>query len=188
MILDRINNLIKKIPWLMADFLTSLRLIASLPLIILVWQEKYWSALIVFIVFSLTDMADGYLARLKKVNLEKGVAFDSITDMIFFLPSFLILGLRFLDYQLVIWLVALEVLRGILTFLGKIFFPSIKMSTNIPGKIKAWFEAFGLIFLLLNKPGFIALSKLSFELVIFLAIAGLIFHLAVAFNQLFRQS
>jgi len=172
-----IKKLILKTPWLTADFITTTRLISSIPLFIFVLQRRYSIALFIFIVMSLTDVLDGYVARLKNSAKTEGTIFDAITDMIFIAPSFFILGFKFLDPKIVLTLAGLEILRGLLMLIGKLSKFPFKIRANLPGKIKAWFEGLGLAFLLLNPFVFAPLASWLFIIAIILAFGGVALHL-----------
>lgn len=177
MILDEINNSIKKTSWLTADFITATRLVSAIPLFIFVLQEWYPAALVIFVIMSLTDALDGYVARLKNSAKTEGTIFDAITDMIFIAPSFFILGFKFLDPKIVLTLAGLEILRGLLVLIGKLSKFPFKIRANLPGKIKAWFEGLGLAFLLLNPFVFAPLASWLFIIAIILAFGGVALHL-----------
>lgn len=178
MTLEKIKKSIIRFPWLTADLVTTTRLISSLPLFIFVLKKWYTAALTIFLIMSLTDALDGYLARLRKSSRPAGVVFDSLTDMIFFLPSFLIIGLKYLDWRIVFCLLGLEILRGLLVLMAKILKFPLKIEANLPGKIKGCFEVFGLIFLLLAPGRFITFASVFFGIAIFFAFLNISFHLA----------
>lgn len=175
--MNKLDNFILKNRWLTADLLTASRFIFSLPLLILVINGWYLAAFFIFVVFSLTDVCDGYVARLKKTDKEMGTLFDGLTDMIFFLPSFLILGLRFLDPAIVFTLLSMEMLRMFLALLTRLLKFKLKPKANIAGKIKAWFEGFGLAAVLLNPGLFPNLANVFFVAAIILASINLLMHL-----------
>ena|GEM_PF-3975627 len=172
-----INKLILKTPWLTANLLTTIRLLSSFPLFIFVVRGWYWAAFFLFSFMSLTDILDGHIARLKKTNKETGAIFDGLTDMFFFLPSFTFLGLKFLNPTIVFLLVALEISRGVLALLAKILQFKIILSSNIAGKIKAWFEYLGLMALLLSPAYLYYFANIFFIIAFIFAIANLVFHL-----------
>jgi phosphatidylglycerophosphate synthase len=175
--MNKLDNFILKNKWLSADLLTASRFVFSLPLLILVINGWYLAAFFIFVIFSLTDVCDGYVARLKKTDKEMGTIFDGLTDMIFFLPSFLILGLRFLNPAVLFTLLSMEILRVFSALLAKLLKFKFKLRANLPGKIKAWFEGFGLAAILLNPSLFSNLANIFFVAAIILAAINLLMHL-----------
>jgi phosphatidylglycerophosphate synthase len=182
--MKKVNDFILKTKWLTADSLTASRFIASLPLLILVVKEWYLPAFFVFVIFSLTDIADGYVARLKKTDRKEGMEFDGITDMIFFLPSFLIVGLKFLDPAILFTLLAMEILRGLLAFLVKILKFKLEVKANWAGKVKAWFEGFGLGAVLFSPVVLSNLANIFFAIAIGLAVINILLHLRKFFRSI----
>lgn len=182
--MNKINTFILKANWLTANSLTASRFVFSLPLLICVIKEWYLVAFFIFVVFSLTDSLDGYVARLKKSAKEEGVIFDSLTDMIFFLPSFLIIGLKFLNPAIIFTLLALEIMRGFFALLAKLLKFKLKLTANLPGKIKACFEGLGLAITLLNPTQFAPLANFLFTAAIVLASINILLHLFRFFKSL----
>lgn len=176
--MGKIKQFILDKGWITADLITYLRLLLFSPLVIFfTLKENYLVAFILFILGSLTDALDGYVARLKNQTKESGIFLDAATDKIFILPPFLILGFKFLDSRIVVLLFSLEVFHASLVILGKAVNFPLRIAANIPGKIKMGFESLGIAFLLLNAQKFLFLASFFFIVAIIFAILSLVLHL-----------
>lgn len=152
---ENTQKLVKNLPdFITPNLLTALRAVLVIPVILLLLNEKYILAIIVFIPAYLLDFIDGPLARAKnKVSLFGKLA-DPLADKILFLPVLIIVGLQFLPVYLIAIIFALEMILISLAFLGgglgKIFKVKLRPGANIFGKIKFALQTTGSVFLFLN--------------------------------------
>jgi cardiolipin synthase (CMP-forming) len=120
--------------------------------------EEYlrYTALLIFILASLTDFLDGFLARRLKETTDIGRVLDAAADKIFLISSFLVLSL-FSDFpraaQLPLWVVFVVIGRDIIIVSGTIFiylkFKQLYVFPTKLGKISIVFEMATIISILL---------------------------------------
>lgn len=123
----------KKIGFILTNFLTILRLLGIILLIPLV---NYGSETIVFylVIFCfLTDFLDGFMARLFKCSTFFGSLLDGLSDKLFVIVNLLILVTK---TKLAILVIICEFLIFIVQ--KKKFDANMNIKSNILGKIKMW--------------------------------------------------
>lgn len=147
-------------------FLTLLRIVMTLPIILLaLGTEKWmiWAAIVLFIIASITDYYDGYYARKYNQVTNLGKFLDPVADKIL-VSSLLIL---FVFQQKVdIWMVILFITRD--TLIGGIRAAAssdgVIISAQTTGKWKAALQMISIPLILLDLNfGFIGLESLSAE-------------------------
>lgn len=129
-------------------------------------------AVLIFIIASLTDFADGQIARRAHLVTNFGKFADPLADKLLVLTAFLYLAVA---GQVPAWGVAIIVwrelavtgLRLLLANGGEV------LAAAWPGKIKTTTQMFAIIFLLVNNAGF---AQLHFPL------AQILFYVAVFFT------
>jgi cardiolipin synthase len=126
------------------NLLTLLR-IGAIPLfLILLTDERYTEALVVFVVAGVTDSLDGAIARLTNSHTALGAYIDPLADKLLLLSSFLILAfLGFVPH----WLAILVISRDIIILLGfaVLYFitgHSITVRPTLVGKASTFFQLF----------------------------------------------
>jgi cardiolipin synthase len=126
------------------NLLTLLR-IGAIPLfLILLTDERYTEALLVFVVAGVTDSLDGAIARLTNSHTALGAYIDPLADKLLLLSSFLILAfLGFVPH----WLAILVISRDIIILLGfaVLYFitgHSITVRPTLVGKASTFFQLF----------------------------------------------
>jgi CDP-diacylglycerol--glycerol-3-phosphate 3-phosphatidyltransferase len=129
-----------------------------------------WTAMGLFIVASLTDILDGYLARKWKVESTFGRIMDPFVDKVLVIGTLIYLaGARFVDPQAVEagspftmisgiypWMVAVMLARELLVtgIRGELEGRGIKFGANVWGKLKTLLQSVGIPFIL----GIVALN------------------------------
>jgi len=91
-----------------ADLLTGVRLLATLPLVVFVLEERYESAFWLFVVAGATDIADGLVARWVNQPTTLGAFLDPVADKVFLGSMFVVLGI---GAAIPLWLVAIVIFR-----------------------------------------------------------------------------
>ncbi len=126
------------------NLLTLLR-IGAIPLfLILLTDERYTEALLVFVVAGVTDSLDGAIARLTNSHTALGAYIDPLADKLLLLSSFIILAfLGFVPH----WLAILVISRDIIILLGfaVLYFitgHSITVRPTLVGKASTFFQLF----------------------------------------------
>ena len=143
------KNIKKQIP----NILTASRLLSPFILIPLIYYEKLLLAVIMVIIFSLTDTFDGYLARKYDAVSLFGKYLDAFVDKIFALslliPMILKITLNKEIYGLIIFSIVLELIIGAINLYS--FFKNLNPESTKVGKIKTIFLFALLSVLYLNK-------------------------------------
>ncbi len=140
----------------------------------------YVIALALFVIASLSDFLDGYLARKWKVVSTFGKIFDPIADKILINSIMIVLVAQ---NKVIIVLVILMVIRDIIIDAFRIYAVSnkIDVAADIFGKLKTVFQMFAIIFVLLissqNTSLFAAVKDWWYY-----GIQNLLFYVATIFS------
>lgn len=137
-------------------------------------ERERWIAFLIFLAASLTDMLDGFLARITKTRTELGRFLDPLADKLLLLSGFIgLLFVEALPYKPPLWITVTLVFRDLMIVLGLVIIFLIKgtfpIQPNILGKMTTAFQMATLLAILLGWPLSIlicyitaALSILSF--------------------------
>ncbi len=101
------------------NVITALRFLLVPPVVILLLQERFTAALIVFGVAGLSDGLDGFLARRFDWRSRLGGIMDPLADKLLVVSSFVTLGWLGL---IPAWLVLLVILRDLVIIAGATFY------------------------------------------------------------------
>ena len=152
-------------PWTVANLLTCIRIALTIPFLFLVSAGRFGLALGVFFIASLTDFADGYVARHYRQQSRLGSFLDPIADKLLTTAAFVVMAIPHSDFASIpVWLAAVVVARDVLIALGSLlvyrvtgfreFRPTFlgKVTTFVELGLIVWFLVFHtsgrLIFLL----------------------------------------
>lgn len=124
------------------NFITLLRIGAIPVFLILLVDERYTEALIVFILAGITDSLDGLLARWLDARTTLGAFIDPLADKLLLVSSFVILA--FLG-DISRWLAVLVIMRDVIILIGYsvLFFVTghaIEVRPTIIGKASTFFQ------------------------------------------------
>jgi cardiolipin synthase len=97
------------------NFITLLRIILVPVIVILLIQGSFLQALIVFVVASLSDALDGFLARFLRQQTELGAYMDPIADKALLASSFVTLSVLHIIPS---WLAVIVISRDFIILLG----------------------------------------------------------------------
>ena len=157
------------------NILSSLRLISSIPIIILFQLEFFITSTIFFFAVSFTDYFDGYLARKYSTESDLGAFLDLIADKILVLSVLIWFVYFFSNIYLTVLVIFIVIREIIVTSLRYYLISKSSDSDSIKvnklGKLKTVFQ-FIAISLLLLCPMFeenfynIALAILFFSMVL----------------------
>lgn len=162
---DSTSSSIAKRTWTTANLLTLLRIGLLIPFLYLIGVGQFGLALGVFFLASLTDFADGYIARRFKQQSNLGRILDPLADKLLTTAAFVVMAIPRGDFPSIpVWLAAAVVARDLMIVLGafvvyqltkfKDFKPTLlgKINTFVELGLIVWFLAFHttgmLIFLL----------------------------------------
>ncbi len=124
------------------NFITLLRIGAIPVFLILLVDERYTAALIVFILAGITDSLDGLLARWLDARTTLGAFIDPLADKLLLVSSFVILA--FLG-DISRWLAVLVIMRDVIILIGYsvLFFVTghaIEVRPTLIGKASTFFQ------------------------------------------------
>lgn len=101
------------------NLITAFRFLLVPPVVIVLLNERFVTALILFGIAGLSDGLDGYLAKRYSWTSRLGEIIDPLADKLLLVSSFVTLG--WLGW-IPLWLVALVVLRDLVIVVGAIVF------------------------------------------------------------------
>jgi cardiolipin synthase (CMP-forming) len=101
------------------NIISTLRLIAVLPIIYLLVSERFGWALILFAVSGISDGVDGYLAKRYRWQSRLGGLLDPIADKSLLVSCFLVLGAM---GRLPLWLALAVVFRDLVILTGGVLY------------------------------------------------------------------
>ena len=143
------------------NFLSITRVLLLLPIIIFFEYSFYLFSTITFIIASITDYLDGYIARKKNLTSQSGALLDLLADKIF--VSTLLVWLTFnFDNVLILISSILIISREISISYVRMFMilnsrQVSEIKSNFIGKLKTTFQLIGIGFILITPltPSFI---------------------------------
>jgi cardiolipin synthase len=97
------------------NLITSIRIILTPIFIIYLINERFLSALVVFVLAGLSDSADGLIARLFSQKSRLGTFLDPLADKILLIASFITLAII---NRIPPWLTVIVISRDVLILLG----------------------------------------------------------------------
>jgi CDP-diacylglycerol--glycerol-3-phosphate 3-phosphatidyltransferase len=151
--------------WTAPNILTFIRILATIPMFMITYNEKYYLiAFFVYILVSLTDILDGYIARKYNLVSDFGKFMDQIADKILINSLFIV----FLDmHKLPGWFVGIIIVRDIFISGLRMFLANknVVVAADIWGKLKTFTQTI-LIASLYLTPTFNLLTSLNFILII----------------------
>jgi len=101
------------------NVITAFRLLLVAPVVVLLLQDRFAAALVVFGVAGFSDALDGFLAKHYGWQSRLGGLMDPLADKLLLVSSFITLG--WLGW-IPLWLVALVILRDLVIVAGAIFY------------------------------------------------------------------
>jgi cardiolipin synthase (CMP-forming) len=136
----------------LSNLLTVSRIIIA-PVIVWGIFNKYWTLVFsLYIYAGLTDLVDGFLARLLKQETFLGKALDPVADKILIISSFL--SLAFIDspsFFIPKWFVFIVLLREAIILLGSLFLIKrnidFKIKPTLWGKLTTLFQSIFIIWI-----------------------------------------
>jgi cardiolipin synthase len=146
-------------PWTVPNLLTLFRIALTLPFLYLVNEGRFGIALAVFFLASLTDFADGFLARKLKQQSRLGRFLDPLADKLLISAAFVVMALPHSQFASIpVWLAVAVVGRDVVIVLGALLVYSLtrfrEFKPTLLGKMNTFAEL-GLIvwFLIFHTTG-----------------------------------
>ncbi|MCS6780619.1 MAG: CDP-alcohol phosphatidyltransferase family protein [Geminicoccaceae bacterium] len=138
----------------LANALTASRMVAAVPVSLLVLDERDGLAFWIFLAAALTDLADGYVAKRWASPSRVGAALDPVADKLF--VGCLLLALA--ERELVpVWLVALAIGRDVMLVVGAVLLRSrladFRIEPLVIGKVSTFVQLLLLGFVLGHEAG-----------------------------------
>ncbi len=170
------------------NIITFIRLLVLPFFLHKVFVEDYKTAFILFLIGSITDFLDGFLARLLKQQTTFGSFFDPIVDKIFLLSSIIVLSIKgllpkYFSYTILI--------RDTLVITGTVFLvfnDRIKNITpNKSGKFLILLEFLIVLIVLSDKSNLYTISYLYLKIMIIIAIINSVISLYFYGKDFFKR-
>lgn len=139
------------------NFLTGLRLVAVPVLVVLLSEQQYAYAFVVFLVAALTDGLDGYIAKRFECATRLGAILDPVADKMLILSVFVMLTML---GEIPLWLLLLVTLRDVsivgayLILNDKKFNRSLRPQPSRLGKINTFLQISLVVLVLVENAGY----------------------------------
>jgi cardiolipin synthase len=171
--------------WTFANLLTALRILLILPFLYLINAGRFGLALAVFFIASVTDYADGYIARNYNQKTRLGQVLDPAADKLLTTASFVVMAIPRAGIDSIpVWLAASVLARDLLILIGSLVVNRItgfsEFKPTALGRINTFLEM-GLIvfFLAFHTTGVLLfLLPLCYGLVLVSVVASSIGYVA----------
>ena len=153
--------------WTIANLLTALRILLILPFLYFVYAGRFGVALAVFFIASVTDYADGYIARNFNQKTRLGQVLDPLADKLLTTASFIVMALPHEGIEpLPMWLAVSVVSRDLLILIGSLVVNRITGFSEFKptrlGKINTFLELGLIVFYLVFHTTGVLLILLPF--------------------------
>ncbi|HKS39993.1 MAG TPA: CDP-alcohol phosphatidyltransferase family protein [Blastocatellia bacterium] len=107
--------------WTVANLLTFLRIALMIPFLYLIKEGGFGRALLIFFIASLTDFADGYVARRFNQQSALGRFLDPLADKLLTTASFIVMALPHEGFPSIpVWLAIAVVARDVIILIGSL--------------------------------------------------------------------
>jgi cardiolipin synthase len=131
--------------WTIANLLTFLRIALMVPFLYLIKQGGFGRALLIFFIASVTDFADGYVARRFNQQSALGRFLDPLADKMLTTASFIVMALPHNGFPSIpLWLAIAVVGRDVVILAGSlVVYITIKFKDFKPtvmGKVNTFLE------------------------------------------------
>jgi cardiolipin synthase (CMP-forming) len=145
--------------WTIPNLLTMFRIALTFPFLYLVNEGRFGTALAVFFLASLTDFADGFLARRLNQRSRLGRFLDPLADKLLISAAFVVMAVPHTQFASIpVWLAVVVVGRDVVIVLGALIVYSLtrfkEFTPTLLGKMNTFAEL-GLIvwFLVFHTTG-----------------------------------
>ncbi len=168
--------------WMTPNIISWLRFL-SVPFIgYFLWNENYAVALPLFFLSAFSDAVDGSLARTRNLVTSFGKLFDPLADKLLISAVAIILVPRYLGWEIVLAIVAIEITLVVSAYVQKRYYGKIVQAENT-GKIKMILQSLGvgalLIYAIWNISLFLTFAQYFFYGAILFALLSLVVYRAI---------
>ncbi|MEK7459957.1 MAG: CDP-alcohol phosphatidyltransferase family protein [Patescibacteria group bacterium] len=168
--------------WITPNMITWLRFF-SVPFVgYFFWVESYGIALALFFLSAFSDAIDGSLARTRGLISDFGKMFDPLADKLLIATAALILIPRYLDWGIVLAMVAIDIILIVNAWYHRKYFSQVLQAEN-SGKLKMIMQSLGigalLLYALLQISIFLTMALYFFYFAIFFGLVSLVVYRAV---------
>lgn len=168
--------------WITPNIISWLRF-WSVPFVgYFLWNESYVIALALFFISAFSDAVDGSLARTRNLVSDFGKMFDPLADKLLVSTAAIILVPRYLGWEIVLAIVAIELTLIGSAYVQKRYYGKIVQAENT-GKIKMILQSLGigslLVYSIWNIFMFLALAQYLFYGAILFALLSLVVYRAI---------
>lgn len=132
-------------PWTAANLLTIFRIALTLPFLYLIKEGRFGLALLIFFIASVTDFADGYVARRFNQQSDLGRFLDPLADKLLTTASFIVMALPHKNFPSIpVWLAVAVVGRDVIILVGSLAVYSLagfkEFKPTLLGKVNTFLE------------------------------------------------
>lgn len=168
------------------NLLSLFRLFLTAFFILAIWYQRYQLALVFFVVQAISDLLDGFFARMMRQTTDLGAYLDPLADKVMLISSYLVLGFQ---RMIPFWLVAIVLLRDFVISVGFLFLHvwlgRMVPSPSLLGKTSTLFQMITVLYILVS-------SAREFQSYFFYATASLAVlsgfqYILLGFTALFRK-
>jgi cardiolipin synthase len=133
----------------LANYLTLIRFYLIVPLVVLFSHGYLITALVVYVLLGLTDVADGIIARRRNEQTEFGVVMDPLADVF---STTAVFAVFLAEGYIPAWLFVILLVRYVMLIMGSfvlfLVVGPIEFKATLPGKIVGVLQAAGIIIVL----------------------------------------
>ena len=141
------------------NILTLLRFLLILPLACALQEQNFRVALVIFIIASVSDVLDGYLARRYQLVTRIGAILDPLADKLLIFVSF---GMLWLLALVPTWLLVVIISRDFLIISGAVFYHyyygAYELEPTFISKANTFAQVFLVLLLMLREAKLLGLG------------------------------
>lgn len=101
------------------NLISIMRIFLSIPIVWMLFEQRFDLALVLFAIAGISDALDGYLAKRNKWHSQLGGLLDPLADKVLLVSCYLSLGLL---GSIPLWLVMLVILRDLIIVTGALVY------------------------------------------------------------------
>lgn len=190
------EKIFKDKSWLtISNFLTISRIFLTPVIVYGIFSQRWRMVFLLFLIVTITDLLDGYLARLLNQNTYLGKILDPVADKFLIISSFSSLAfLHSPSFFIPAWFVALVVLREFIIIFGSSILLFLKtnfeVQPNIWGKLTTFFQLIFIMWIFICYFFAWVPAKTYYSLLIllsFFSILSLLQYIKIGFQFLIRK-